>query len=335
MPYFLLAVTVFLFTLFSPRNLKAGQVLGVHILHPAEMERAVSLIKNPYNQDQYSYVTMTLSLNDLDKKEEWQKAFNYAQEFKVKPIVRLVTRFDPEKNAWAVPNRAEVISYFTFLNQLSWPSQHKLIIVFNEVNHAKEWGNEINPGEYAGILSFVADWAHSENRDYLILPAAMDLAANNSQQTRDAFNYLNQMMEGEPEVFNKIDFWNSHSYPNPGFSSAPQRKGQNSISGFVYELEWLKNKTGRDLKVFITETGWEENNSTRNRLISYYDYAAKKVWNDPRVVAVTPFVLKGDPGPFSRFSLLNQEDKPTRQYEAVQKAIEIMSLNNRITTTDF
>lgn len=329
-----LALSGLLFCL-TPHRASAGQVLGVHILHPAEIEEAASLIKNDLNQETWSYVTVPLSLDDLDKKDEWQKAFDTCRTQKIKPIVRLTTTFDSQLNAWVIPNRAQIISYFTFLNSLRWPTDQRLIIVFNEVNHAAEWGGQINPGNYAGILSFVADWAHTENKGYLVLPAAMDLAASNTATTQEAFAFLNQMLEGEPGVFSKIDFWNSHSYPNPAFSSAPTKVGQNSLTGFTHELAWLKQKTGRDLKVFITETGWEENNTTRNKLYNYYSYAAKNIWNDARVIAVTPFVLKGDPGPFSKFTLIDKDGQTSRQYDALANAISILSQNNQIEVATF
>ncbi len=326
---------LFICLLFYHQPAQASQVLGVHILHPAEIEEAASLIKNQYNQDSWSYVTIPLSLDDLNKHDEWQKAFTTCKTYKIKPIVRLTTRFDPTTKAWVVPTRAQIISYFTFLNSLVWPTEQKLIIVFNEVNHATEWGNTLNPGEYAGILAFTADWAHTENSGYLVLPAAMDLAADNTTGTKEAFTFLNQMLEGYPEIFNKIDFWNSHSYPNPAFSSAPQKLGQNSLSGFAYELNWLKNKTGLDLKVFITETGWEENSQTKFKLYNYYAYAANKIWNDSRIVAVTPFVLKGDPGPFSKFTLIDQDGETSLQYAAVANAIKILSQKNTINVSTF
>lgn len=330
----LLLIAIFLL-LCHHQPAQAGQILGVHILHPAEIEEAASLIKNQYNQESWSYITIPLALEDLSQRDEWQKAFTVCKTYKIKPIVRFVTRFDPTINAWSIPTRAEIISYFTFLNSLTWPTDQKLIIVFNEVNHAAEWGGAINPGEYAGILAFTADWAHTENNNYLVLPAAMDLAAGNTANTKEAFAYLNQMLEGYPTVFEKIDFWNSHSYPNPGFSSAPQKLGQNSLSGFAYELDWLKNKTGLDLKVFITETGWEENTQTKTKLYNYYVYAANKIWNDPRIIAVTPFVLKGDPGPFSKFTLIDKDGGTSLQYSAIANAIKILSQKNQINVTTF
>ena len=326
---------ILLLLLGSARQTFAGQVLGVHILHPAEMEDAAALIKNEYNQESWSYVTIPLSLTDLDKKTEWQKAFDQAKTSKIKPIVRLVSRYDAESDSWAIPNRAEIISYFTFLNALDWPTEEKLIIVFNEVNHAKEWGNTLDPQVYTYTLEFTADWAHTEDNGYLILPAAMDLAAPNGNETKEAFTFLTQMLSSNPHIFEKIDFWNSHSYPNPAFSASPTKTGQNSLSGFLNELAWLEKNTGLTPKVFITETGWEENARTKSHLYNYYEYAAEEIWNNERVVAVTPFVLKGDPGPFAKFTLLDKDNQPSRQYYAVAHAATILSQNAQVEVATF
>ncbi len=322
-------------TMLMPGQVLAGQVLGVHVLHPAEINEAVPLLRNENNQDDWAYITIPLSLNDLEKKDEWQQAFNNCYENKLIPIVRFVSRFDAESGAWAVPTRAEILSYFDFLNGLAWPSEEKLIIVFNEVNHAAEWGGEINPGIYADVLRFTADWAHTEGANYKVLAAAMDLAAPNGDKTMEAFNYMGKMLESEPEIFNKIDYWNSHSYPNPAFSSAPTATGQNTLTGYIHELEWLKEKTGLEPRVFITETGWQENSSTKYKLMDYYDYAAKNIWDDERIVAVTPFVLKGDPGPFEKFTLIDKDGEASMQYEALKEAIDYMSESGEIAVASF
>ena len=44
--------------------------------------------------------------------------------------------------------------------------------------------------------------------------------------------------------------------------------------------------------------------------------------SDPRIRAVTPFVLRGSPGAFTLFSFLDAGGKPTRQFDAFQKAME-------------
>jgi hypothetical protein len=320
----LAVLTIFSFlSLISTSSAQAtdGSVLGIHILAPGEAQNAKILLteSDPQKQDQWHYVTVPLTLNDLQKHDEWQKFFDYAREQKLIPIVRLTTRF--ENGAWKVPTKKDVVNLVTFLSALNWPTEKKHIVVFNEVNHANEWGNTINPAQYANVLRFTSNWAKSENKNYFVLPAAMDLGASNGGTTIEAFHYLDQMLSADADIFHFVDYWNSHSYPNPGFSGAATEKGQKSISGFVTELAYVKEKTGQDLQTFITETGWAENAKTSKNLDSYYQYAVEHVWSDPRVIAVTPFVLQGDPGPFSAFTFLNDKGQPTKQYIAFQRAL--------------
>ena len=118
-----------------------------------------------------------------------------------------------------------------------------------------------------------------------------------------------------------LDAWNSHSYPNPDFSSSPLRFGINSLSGFKQELAWLDRVVPTKLPVYITETGWKYSPATSRYLSSYYQYALEKVWSDPRLVAVTPFVLKGQPGSFADFSFLSAIDTPTLIFNGLRSAI--------------
>lgn len=303
-----------------------GSVLGIHILHPSEAPKAKELLKAGQNQDDWHYVTIPLSLNDLNRQDEWKSFFKYAKENKLIPVVRLTTKF--ENGAWSVPNKRNIVDLIDFLSELEWPTDERYIIVFNEVNHAKEWGNRLDPAEYADVLRFTSNWAKSEGKNYRVLPAAMDLAAPNSGVTREAFNYLEQMWNHDNSIFAYVDVWNSHSYPNPAFSSSPERTEKNSVRGFIHELNFLKQKTGKDYKTFITETGWVENAATRRHLDAYYTYAAQHIWSDPRVIAVTPFVLQGDPGPFAGFTFVNRSGQPTRQYMAYQNILKMLSGKN-------
>lgn len=295
---------------------------GVHILHPQELTQAKSFLADEAAQDEWHYVTIPLSLNDLKNTKDWRAFFQKAKTERVIPIVRLATRFNPDVGAWEIPTRKDIVDLFSFLNQFEWPTDGRYVIVFNEVNHAAEWGGRLDPVDYAQILQFAADWAHSEEKNYQVLPAAMDLAAPNGPMTREAFSYLSAMHQANPEAFLAVDFWNSHSYPNPGFSSAPTRTAQNSVRGFLHELAWLKQRTGRDYQTFITETGWVNTPQTSRWLTQYYLYSLQHVWNHPQVVGVTPFLLKGDPGPFSEFGFLDRDNRPTAQYDAVKKALE-------------
>jgi hypothetical protein len=298
---------------------RENSVYGIHLMNTGELNQASQLL-NPTPNEQWNYVTVPLTLEDLKKPNEWKAFFAEAKDKKMIPIVRLMTRF--ENGAWQVPTKKNIVDYFTFLSSLDWPTDKRYVIVFNEVNHAKEWGGRIDPQSYADVLSFTADWAHSEAKNYQVLPAAMDLAAPNGHATKEAFTYLNEMRAYNSQVFASIDIWNSHSYPNPAFSASPVKTGKNSMRGYQNELAYLKEKTGRDFQTFITETGWEENTATRRWLSSYYQYTSDNIWSDERVIAVTPFVLNGDPGPFSGFSFLDRNGKPTTQYRAYQQVIK-------------
>lgn len=312
---------LFFFLFFTPTaHAETGSVLGIHILSPSEAPQARELLRGNGLPDQWHFLTIPLTLNDLDKKAEWQVFFDYAKEQKLIPIVRLSTR--PENGAWAVPKRADVVKLFAFLSSLNWPSQDRYVIAFNEVNHAKEWGNSIDPAGYADMLRFTSDWAHTEEKHYKVLPAAMDLAAPNGRETKEAFTYLNEMQQADADIFSTVDYWNSHSYPNPGFSSSPYQTGKGSLRGYQTELSYLKEKANLDLKTFITETGWVDTKLNRRWLSNYYLYATQNIWNDDRIVAVTPFVLQGAPGPFTEFTFLDQYGKPTSQYRAYQDAMK-------------
>lgn len=299
---------------------QTGAVLGIHILNPSEAQVASELLK-VNESEQWHYVTIPLTVNDLNKQVEWQAFMNYAKSARLIPIVRLGTTY--QNNAWVVPTKKNITDLVGFLSALEWPTEERYIIVFNEVNHAKEWGGRVDPVEYADTLRFTSNWARSEGKNYQILPAAMDLAAPNGSVTREAFAYLDQMRQEDPEIWGAIDVWNSHSYPNPGFTGSAWDSGKMSIKGYQLELAYIKEMTGRDLKTFITETGWLETGRTRGRLVDYYTFAAEHVWGaDDRVVAVTPFVLAGAPGPFGQFSFLDQARRPTQQYFAYQVALK-------------
>jgi hypothetical protein len=320
MKYLICALLIWLSVLVAAPVVQAtGQVLGVHILHPYEINDAAELLES-VEGERWRYVTIPLSLNDLEKHDEWQGFFLAARDKKILPVVRLTSRF--ENGAWAVPNRKNITDEIAFLSKLEWPTEQRHIIAFNEVNHAKEWGNRIDPAEYAQVFRFTAEWARSEDKHYVVMPAGMDLAAPNGRETREAFTYLNQMLASDPEILQLVDIWNSHSYPNPGFSSSPTRTAQNSLRGFEHELKWLKQKTGRDYQVLITETGWVSTAATRRQLEEYYTYALQNIWSHPQVIGVTPFLLRGDPGPFSGFSFLDKNNQPTQQWVALQRAME-------------
>jgi hypothetical protein len=302
-------------------------VIGMHVLFPGEMKAAKQALKIDDYDDRWHYVTVPFTLDDVEKKAEWQKYFNQAREQKIIPLVRLATRM--EGSGWTVPDQKDIVDQLEVLSELRWPTSERHVIIFNEVNHAKEWGGRLEPEEYARLFRFASKWAKTEEKNFVVLPAAMDLAAPNGRETMEAFNYLERMYAFDNEIFSYADAWNSHSYPNPAFSAPPNRLGKNSLLGFIHELNYLRSRTGMEYQVFITETGWEESARLKPLLPGYYDYAVRNIWSHPQVVAVTPFIFQGSPGPFSGFSFLNEDGQPTAQHRALRTAIEKQYLQER------
>lgn len=311
----LLSVSLFL----APDVSAAG--LGMHVLHPQEFTSVNQTFSGIRRADEPLYITVPFSLDDRARTKEWQKSFDFARENNIIPIVRLVTHFDSEKQAWAIPTRKDIVQLTAALSRLDWPQEKRHVILYNEPNHAAEWGGTIDPHSFAEMTVFGADWLATEPHEYVILPAALDLAASDTKNTKEAFAYWNEALGSKPEILEKISAWNSHSYPNPAFSSAPGLKGKNRLDGFRHELAFLKKFTTRELPVFITETGWVKTPTTAKNLTSYYRTALSQVWSDDNVVAVTPFLYAGSPGPFAAFSFVDEHGKPTAQWQAFSTAV--------------
>ena len=135
-----------------------------------------------------------------------------------------------------------------------------------------------------------------------------------------------------PGIFEKIDGWASHSYPNHGFLGKPQDSGRTSIRGYQWELAILKSQFGvkKELPVFITETGWPHQKTQNSNVkaknfyspelvAEYIETAYKNVWlPDKKVVAVTPFTLSYQAEPLDVFSWFDNQGQPYSQYERVK-----------------
>lgn len=298
--------------------LARGEVLGIHILQIGELSKARELLENGDDKDKF--VTVPLTLDDLSKPDQWQGFFDEAHRLKVRPLIRLTTRYS--NGAWQVPTRADIIAYSAFLSSLEWHRPELTVILFNEPNHAKEWGGTIDPDGFAHVSYFASSWFATESKDYTILPAALDLAADGRNGTMEAFAYWKKVFANTPEYLTYFEGWNSHSYPNPAFRANPSKSGQNSLRGYTNELAFLNQYTQKILPVYITETGWDQNALSSGTLRSYFQKAFSDIWSkDERIVAVTPFVLQGAPGNFAPFSFLDASGKPTRAYLAYKELL--------------
>jgi hypothetical protein len=311
--YIITLITLLSSTFFSAGSVDAAGY-GVHLLRPEELPLVL-----PYRGTNHDfYVTVPYSVYDR-RGLIWNTFFKLADQNNITPLVRLVTQF--ENNSWQQPTRKDIVEATDFLSSLDWPGKMH-IILFNEPNHAAEWGGQIDPAGYAKTALFAARWLKTESKEYVVLPAGLDAAAPNGVETMDSFAFIKKMVNAEPELLSFIDGWTSHSYANPGFVGSAYSSGKQSIKGFESELNLLSQYGKENLPVYITETGWRQTESITPRLSQYYQYAADNVWNHDQVKAVTVFVLQASNGPFTEFSLLHPNGSPTPQLHALRRVLE-------------
>lgn len=301
----------------SPNN-----KFGIHLLFPSELPEAAKLINS--NGGDWGYVIIPIQAGDKDR-VKWQKFMDEAARLHVIPIIRLATEGDYFNTAvWSKPKHTDVIDFANFLNSLHWPTKNRYIVIYNEANRSDEWGGMTNPSEYAEILSYAVSVFKSKNKDFFIIGGGFDNAApEQGTQYTDQYNYIRRMNEAVPGIFNQLDGYASHSYPNPGFSQPPHVNSSKSITSFSHERALIQTMSNKKLPIFITETGWSADAVNDTTRAFYYREAFEKVWNDPDIVTVIPFLLRAHGGPFTQFSFLEEDGSKTKQYEAVESLPKI------------
>lgn len=303
--FFVLASPRSVFARFDPLS-RQNNKFGIHIADVNDIAD-VALLVNSSGGD-WGYVTLVIQEGERDP-GRWQTIFDQMRRLHIIPIVRLATHL--EGASWVKPRKDDINSWVTFFNRLNWPIENRYIVVFNEPNHAKEWGNSLSPEEYADYIIDFSKALKPTNEDFFILPAGLDASAGNTANTMDEATYLERIVRAKPDFLSVIDGWTSHAYPNPGFSAPVTNKGRGSLYTYRWELDFLSNLgLNKELPVFITETGWMHKFGIRE--ISFYlspeevadnlRYAAGNIWTDRRIVAVTPFLFNYQGEPFDHFS---------------------------------
>jgi len=296
---------------------------GIHIANISDLEDAAKLV-NSQGGD-WGYVTLVIT-EDNRIISVWQEVFDKMRRLHLIPIIRVATK--EEYGNWKKPVIGEIDSWVSFFNSLNWVIKNRYITIGNEVNLGKEWGGEVNPEEYATYLKEFALKLKTTNPDYFLMPAGFDASLPTSKTSLDESTYIIRMIRKEPDIFELMDGWASHSYPNPNFSGSEYASGKGSIRTFDWEQSFLKSLgVKRDLPVFITETGWahkvERNKTTskflnESQLFPKFEKAYKEAWNNRKIVAVTPFILNYEFPPFDMFSWKNNGSF-NGLYESMQK----------------
>lgn len=314
------ALILFLFfssTAFAVENPFAvpNNKVGIHILFPEEIDQAAGLING--NGGDWGYVTIPIQAGDKNLLK-WQAFMDKAKALHVIPIIRLATEGDYlNTKVWRKPTGEDVLDFANFLSSLHWPTKNKYVVVFNEVNRGDEWGGTPNPAEYTNILTYAEIVFANKNQNFFIISAGFDNAAITAGSSMNEYDFLNDMHTFLPAVFDNLDGIGSHSYPNPGFRQPPMANGKKSTASFKTEKELIKSFNNKDLPVFITETGWTTDALPISKIAEYYTDAFTSVWSDPAIVAVTPFLLRAELGPFQGFSLIRQNQE-TVLFQAIK-----------------
>lgn len=296
---------------YDPLSLK-NNIYGIHILYPEEVSEAAALVNS--SGGDWGYVTIPIMASDRDL-TKWQIFMDNCRQNHLIPIIRLATTGDYfVQGSWSTPSKYDIIDFANFLNSLNWPTKNRYVAVYNEPNRGDEWGGTPDPADYAQILDYAVQTFKQRNSDFFIISAGLDNAsANIPGKSMDEFEYMYEMNSAVPGIFDKIDGLGSHSYPNPGFSAPPSllRMG---IDSFDYQNNLVEALAGKKLPVFITETGWTDSISY-SKQIEYYKTAFNDYWTKGNVVAVTPFILRSEQGPFLQFSFIKNGEK-TDLYKA-------------------
>lgn len=310
MPALLLSLILLVFpkqihAIYDPVSV-ANNKYGVLIADFSDIPDVAPLVNSTGGD--WGYITLVASDNDRDS-DKWQGYFDQMRRLHLIPLVRIATHV--EKDHWVKPNPEKFDELVAFFNSLNWPTENRYVILYNEPNHAKEWSDAIDPEGYAQVFVDLGRKFKEASDDFFLLPAGLDVSAGTDNLSLDAAEYLRRMITSQPDVLTLMDGWNSHSYPNPGFSGLPFAVGRGTLRSYAWELSYLESRgLSRNLPVFITETGWAhgEGKSFQGGLLSsedigrYMQTAAQGVWSDPRIVAITPFVFNYQDVPFDTFS---------------------------------
>lgn len=278
---------------------------GIHIADFNDIADVAPLVNS--SGGDWGYITLVASDSDRDK-GRWQSMFDQMRRLHLIPLVRLATH--PASSGWVKPNPGTFDELVTLFHSLNWPTENRYIILYNEPNHANEWGGTLDPEGYANVSVELAKKFKQASPDFFMLPAGLDVSAASDGSSMDAAEYWRRMIAEKPDFLTIFDGWTSHSYPNPAFSGSPYASGRGTIQSFDWELSYLRSLgLSRDLPVFITETGWTHNQGKVTRgLLSpeavgaNLQIAAGSVWVDKRIVAVTPFLFNYQDMPFDNFS---------------------------------
>ncbi|MFA5828182.1 MAG: hypothetical protein WC841_02365 [Candidatus Shapirobacteria bacterium] len=316
---FILSLLLLLLS-YNQSILASENIFGVHLTQPQDIYTAKDMINS--SEGDWGWATIVIRTDQLNH-QTWQDFFDNCRKFHIQPIIRLATVM--EKECWKRPDYTDIDNLAIFLNSLNWPVREQPVILFNEINHAKEWGGEVDIKNYTDLAIYASKKFKELNPNFTILTNGLDLAApENPPLNKSASNVYREIFLYRPEFFDSIDAIASHSYPNHGYIGTPKDSGQHSIRGYLWEQEFIKNLGIKKIyPIFITETGWPHRQGvkpdngffTAETATSFLNQAFSIWQSDPNIKAVTPFIYNYPHEPFDHFSWLSLDEKLMPEYQ--------------------
>lgn len=282
----------------------ANNAIGMYVNNNVDdIKEAAKLVNS--NGGKWGYVLLTMEINDRNK-SNWQDLMDAAKSSSLIPIVQLFN------NNNCNPDKLDFKGLAETLNSVKWPTKHRYITVFNEMNAKDYWCQRLAPAEYAKSLDKAINAFKAKSAEFFIMPGAFNSSARTQDRYMGEDSYLIEMNKAVPGIFKKIDGWSTHSYPQPNFSGDPNNLpagygARDTINNYIWEMNIIKNNFGVfGLPIFITETGWLHkegqngcNQYSQNSLLSAdatssrFKDAFLNYWlADKRIVAITPFIFK-------------------------------------------
>jgi hypothetical protein len=176
------------------------------------------------------------------------------------------------------------------------------IEVWNEPNLNVEWSNAPDAKEYADFFVQVAAAIRSiDDPRIRILNGALGTSPD----------FTDALCKANPRFIDAFDIWASHPYPMnrpPEFNHHDRKiknAAQHTIDSYVLETAVLAKHGRPDVKVMITETGWDLGNDVFRKTeghpiideaarADYVTRAFRDYWSKwPEIVAVFPFIFAG------------------------------------------
>src|SRR3989344_5903537 len=215
---------------------------GIHLAQPQDedIDRAEKLVNS--SGGTWGYITLVVQENDRDI-NKWQGIFDKLRERRLIPIIRLATQ--GEGSNWRRPDSADAKDWVVFLNKLNWVVKERYIILFNEPNHASEWGGSVDPVSFAKVNEEFARQLKKASKDFYTMMGGLDASAPSQRPNfEDEAVFLDEVIEeiGEDDFNKYFDGLSSHSYPNPGFVGSPYGSGRGTVRTYEWELQYFKSK---------------------------------------------------------------------------------------------